>query len=94
MVHTYRDKKVVGVFAFFRAPFEEIPFNVEHMHRKKTMKSFWVNTKGQPIVDSDGRLWSTAMVEDITQRRNKREILKNEKKNINMYYQYRFGLRD
>jgi hypothetical protein len=56
------------------------------------MKSFWVNTKGQPIVDSDGRLWSTAMVEDITQRRNKREILKNEKKNINMYYQYRFRL--
>jgi PAS domain S-box-containing protein len=56
------------------------PFNVEHLHRRKNNESFWVNTKGQPIVDSDGKVVEYfAMIEDITQKKKQEEILKNEK---------------
>ena len=47
------------------------PFNVEHLHRKKNGENFWVNTKGQPIFDSNGNVVQYfAMIEDITEKKN------------------------
>lgn len=46
-------------------------FNVEHLHRRKNGDNFWVKTKGQPILDSDGKVLEYfAMIEDITEKKN------------------------
>ncbi|UQD55842.1 PAS domain S-box protein [Flavobacterium sp. K5-23] len=56
------------------------PFNVEHLHRRKNSRNFWVRTKGQPILDSDGEVVQYfAMIEDITIKKKHEEILRNEK---------------
>jgi len=56
------------------------PFNVEHLHRRKDNKNFWVRTKGQPILDSDGEVVQYfAMIEDVTEKKKHEEILRNEK---------------
>ncbi|SDX04233.1 PAS domain S-box protein [Flavobacterium degerlachei] len=56
------------------------PFNVEHLHRRKDNKNFWVRTKGQPILDSDGKVIQYfAMIEDVTEDKKHEEILRIEK---------------
>ncbi|MEZ7504221.1 PAS domain S-box protein [Flavobacterium sp. Arc2] len=56
------------------------PFNVEHLHRRKDNKNFWVRTKGQPILDSDGEVIQYfAMIEDVTEDKKHEEILRIEK---------------
>lgn len=45
-------------------------FNVEHLHRRKNKNSFWVKTKGQPILDAHGKVIQYfAMIEDITEKK-------------------------
>jgi len=56
------------------------PFNVEHLHRRKGNKNFWVRTKGQPILDEEGKVEQYfAMIEDVTEKKKHEGILRNEK---------------
>ena len=55
-------------------------FNVEHLHRRKGEKGFWVRTKAQPILDDSGNVEQYfAMIEDATEKKRHEEILRNER---------------
>lgn len=55
-------------------------FDIEHLHRRKNRNSFWVKTKGQPILNSNGEVTQYfAMIEDISLKKNYEEVLKNER---------------
>ncbi len=55
-------------------------FNVEHLHRRKEGKSFWVTTKAQPIVDENGKVEQYfAMIEDATEKKRHEAVLRNER---------------
>jgi PAS domain S-box-containing protein len=46
-------------------------FDVDLLHGRKDGSYFWAKTKGQPILDSEGKLVEFfAMVEDITEKKN------------------------
>lgn len=56
------------------------PFNVEHLHRKKSGDNFWVKTKGQPIFNEIGELVQYfAMIEDISLKKRYQDSLQIEK---------------
>jgi PAS domain S-box-containing protein len=55
-------------------------FDVEHLHRRKDGSNFWVKTKGQPILSSQGEVVQYfAMIEDISLNKKYEESLKIEK---------------
>lgn len=55
-------------------------FDLEHLHRRKNGGNFWVKTKGQPIVNSNGEVIQYfAMIEDISLKKRYEESLEIEK---------------
>lgn len=55
-------------------------FDLEHLHRKKNGDNFWVKTKGQPILNTNGEIIQYfAMIEDISFKKIHEEVLKNER---------------
>jgi PAS domain S-box-containing protein len=55
-------------------------FDVEHLHQRKNGTSFWVKTKGQPILNAKGEVTQYfAMIEDISIKKRLEESLQIEK---------------
>jgi PAS domain S-box-containing protein len=73
---TDRDELKKMTNSFFKGQ----PFDVELKHGRKDGTSFWAKTKGQPILNSDGRvLQFFAMIEDVSLKKRYDESLQIEK---------------